>query len=66
MRTKTVLTNDDVKKIAVLGRRESKFYEALIKQGRTAFLSAAMTGFLKGGVPIVAACEVIGSISVSV
>ncbi|WP_028227833.1 GlcG/HbpS family heme-binding protein [Paraburkholderia ferrariae] len=114
MRTKTILTNDDVKKIAAaaerhaldrnwpvtivifddsghllhlnrldgatlssiemalakgrtaaLGRRESKFYEDLVKQGRVAFLSAPMTGFLEGGVPIVVAGEVVGSVSVS-
>jgi glc operon protein GlcG len=113
MRTKTVLTNDDVKNIAAaaerhalarnwpvtivifddghllhlnrldgatlssiemalakgrtaaLGRRESKFYEDLVKQGRVAFLSAPMMGFLEGGVPIVVAGEVVGSVSVS-
>ena len=50
---------------AALGRRESKFYEDLVKQGRVAFLSAPMTGFLEGGVPIVVAGEVVGSVSVS-
>jgi glc operon protein GlcG len=114
MRTKTVLTHDDVKKIAAaaerhalarnwpvtivifddgghllhlnrldgatlssiemaiakgrtaaLGRRESKFYEDLIKAGRVAFLSAPMTGFLEGGVPIIVAGETVGSVSVS-
>lgn len=50
---------------AALGRRESKFYEDLVKQGRVAFLSAPMTGFLEGGVPIIAAGEVVGSVSVS-
>ncbi|MEA3120155.1 MAG: glc operon protein GlcG [Paraburkholderia sp.] len=114
MRTKTVLTNDDVKNIAAaaerhalarnwpvtivifddgghllhlnrldgatlssiemalakgrtaaLGRRESKFYEDLVKQGRVAFLSAPMMGLLEGGVPIVVAGEVVGSVSVS-
>ncbi|MBB5503459.1 heme-binding protein [Paraburkholderia sp. MM5384-R2] len=114
MRTKTILTNDDAKKIAAaaerhalsrnwpvtivifddgghllhlncldgatlssiemalakgrtaaLGRRESKFYEDLVKRGRVAFLSAPMTGFLEGGVPIVVAGEVVGSVSVS-
>ncbi|WP_042300719.1 heme-binding protein [Paraburkholderia kururiensis] len=50
---------------AALGRRESKFYEDIIAQGRVAFLSAPMTGFLEGGVPIVVAGEVVGSVGVS-
>ena len=37
---------------AALGRRYSKFYEDLVKQGRVAFLSAPLTGLLEGGVPV--------------
>ena len=50
---------------SVLGRRESKVYEEIIKQGRTAFLSAPLVSMVEGGVPIVVDGEVVGSIGVS-
>ncbi|MBU6438254.1 MAG: heme-binding protein [Betaproteobacteria bacterium] len=50
---------------AALGRRESKGYEDIINQGRTAFLSAPMTAMLEGGVPIVAQGQVVGAVGVS-
>ena len=50
---------------AVLGRRESKVYEDVVKQGRTAFLSAPLVAMLEGGVPIVVEGDVIGAIGVS-
>lgn len=50
---------------AALGRRESKLYEDVIRQGRTAFLSAPLTAMLEGGVPIVVGGDVIGAIGVS-
>jgi glc operon protein GlcG len=50
---------------SVLGRRESKAYEEIIKAGRVAFLSAPLSGMVEGGVPIVAGGEVVGSIGVS-
>lgn len=50
---------------AALGRRESKLYEDVIRQGRTAFLSAPLTAMLEGGVPVVVAGDVIGAIGVS-
>ncbi|PVX83612.1 GlcG/HbpS family heme-binding protein [Paraburkholderia unamae] len=50
---------------AALGRRESKVYEDVIKQGRTAFLSAPLTGMLEGGVPVIVDGDVIGAIGVS-
>jgi uncharacterized protein GlcG (DUF336 family) len=50
---------------AALGRRESKAYEDVIKQGRVAFLSAPLTAMLEGGVPIVVEGDVVGSIGVS-
>ncbi|SIT51463.1 Protein GlcG [Paraburkholderia piptadeniae] len=50
---------------AVLGRRETKVYEDVIKQGRTAFLSAPITAMVEGGVPIVVDGETVGSIGVS-
>ena len=50
---------------AVLGRRETKVYEDIVKNGRTAFLSAPLVAMVEGGVPIVFEGEVIGSIGVS-
>ena len=51
---------------AALGRRESKSYEDMINQGRTAFLSApALQGMLEGAVPIVAEGHCVGAVGVS-
>jgi uncharacterized protein GlcG (DUF336 family) len=51
---------------AALGRRESKGYEDMINQGRTAFLSApGLTGMLEGGLPIMVEGQCIGAVGVS-
>ncbi len=51
---------------AALGRRESRVYEELINQGRTAFLSAPqLEGMLEGGVPVVIGGECLGAVGVS-
>jgi glc operon protein GlcG len=50
---------------AALGKRETKLYEDMINQGRTAFLSAPLDGMLEGGVPIVVDGHVVGAIDVS-
>jgi uncharacterized protein GlcG (DUF336 family) len=51
---------------AALGRRETKGYEDMINQGRTAFLSAPeLQGMLEGGVPILAGGHCVGAIGVS-
>ena len=50
---------------AVLGRRETKVYEDMIKQGRVAFLSAPMTAMLEGGVPIMVGPDIVGALGVS-
>jgi glc operon protein GlcG len=50
---------------AALGRRESKQYEDMINNGRTAFLSAPLAGTLEGGVPVVVGGQVIGAVGVS-
>lgn len=50
---------------AALGRRETKIYEDMINQGRTAFLSAPLQGMLEGGVPIIADGQVVGAVGVS-
>ena len=50
---------------AALGKRETKLYEDMINQGRTAFLSAPLDGMLEGGVPIVVDGYVVGAIGVS-
>jgi glc operon protein GlcG len=50
---------------AALGKRETKLYEDMINQGRTAFLSAPLDGMLEGGVPIIVDGHVIGAVGVS-
>ena len=50
---------------AALGRRESKIYEDMINQGRTAFLSAPLGGMLEGGVPITVDGHTVGALGVS-
>jgi glc operon protein GlcG len=50
---------------AALGRRETKVYEDMINQGRSAFLSAPLQGMLEGGVPILADGQVVGAVGVS-
>ena len=49
-----------------MGRRETKLYEDIINNGRTAFLTAPFVeGLLEGGLPIMVDGEVIGAIGVS-
>lgn len=50
---------------AALGRRETKAYEDMINNGRTAFLSAPLTATLEGGVPVIVDGQVIGAVGVS-
>lgn len=51
---------------AAMGRRESKLYEEMINQGRTAFLSApGLEGLLEGGVPIIVDGHLVGAVGVS-
>lgn len=50
---------------SALGRRESKQYEDMINAGRTAFLSAPLSGTLEGGVPVIVDGQVAGAIGVS-
>ena len=50
---------------AALGKRETKLYEDMINQGRTAFLSAPLDGMLEGGVPVIVDGHVVGAIGVS-
>jgi glc operon protein GlcG len=55
-------------RVSALGRRESKIYEDMINNGRTAFLTAPAPmadGMLEGGVPIVVDGHVVGAIGVS-
>ena len=49
---------------AALARRESKFYEDVVKNGRTAFLSTDLTT-LEGAVPVMVAGQCVGSVGVS-
>jgi len=51
---------------AALGRKETKVYEDVINNGRTAFLSAPdLDGLLEGGVPIIVGGQVVGAVGVS-
>jgi glc operon protein GlcG len=53
-------------KTAAMGRRETKVYEDIINNGRTAFITAPyLEGMLEGGVPIVVDGQVIGAVGVS-
>jgi glc operon protein GlcG len=49
---------------AALSRRESRFYEEVVKNGRTAFLSVDVTT-LEGGVPVIVGGQCVGAIGVS-
>ncbi len=50
---------------SALGRRETKGYEDMVNNGRSAFLSAPVVCSLEGGVPLVVDGQVIGSVGVS-
>lgn len=51
---------------AALGRRETKVFEDMINQGRTAFLSAPLqVGLLEGGVPVLVDGHCVGAVGVS-
>ena len=51
---------------SALGRRESRAYEEIIKNGRTAFLSVPeIEGLLEGGVPIMMDGHCLGAVGVS-
>ncbi|WP_373991600.1 heme-binding protein [Duganella sp. BuS-21] len=55
-------------RVSALGRRESKLYEDMINNGRTAFLTApapVADGMLEGGVPIIVDGHTIGAVGVS-
>jgi glc operon protein GlcG len=53
-------------KVSALGRRETKIYEDMINNGRTAFGSAPFSeGMLEGGVPVIIDGHVIGAVGVS-
>jgi glc operon protein GlcG len=51
---------------AALGRRETKVYEDIINNGRTAFLTVPhVEGLLEGGVPVMVDGHVVGAVGVS-
>ncbi len=53
-------------KTAAMGRRETKVYEDIINNGRTAFVTAPyIDGMLEGGVPVIVEGQVIGAVGVS-
>ncbi|MGE5339452.1 MAG: heme-binding protein, partial [Gemmatimonadota bacterium] len=59
--TVSVYIGQEKARAAALGRRETKRYEDMINQGRSAFLSAPLQGMLEGGVPIIVDGQVIGA-----
>ena len=53
-------------KTSAMGRRETKIYEDIINNGRTAFLTAPyIEGLLEGGVPVIVDGQVVGAVGVS-
>ncbi|MCB8888015.1 heme-binding protein [Vreelandella malpeensis] len=50
---------------AAVGRKETQVFEEMINGGRTAFVSAPLTGMLTGGVPVMMDGQVIGAVGVS-
>jgi glc operon protein GlcG len=50
---------------SALGRRESKFYEDVVNNGRMSFLSAPLDAMLEGGVPVIVDGHVVGAVGVS-
>ncbi|MDG9884313.1 hypothetical protein CSV86_029140 [Pseudomonas putida CSV86] len=50
---------------AALGRRETKGYEEMVNNGRTAFVSAPLLTSLEGGVPVLVQGQVVGAVGVS-
>jgi glc operon protein GlcG len=50
---------------AALARRESKLYEDVVKNGRTAFLSVSELTMLEGGVPVFVGGHCVGALGVS-
>jgi glc operon protein GlcG len=50
---------------AALARRESKIYEDVVKNGRTAFLSVSDLTMLEGGVPVIVGGHCVGALGVS-
>jgi glc operon protein GlcG len=50
---------------AAVGRRESKSFEDVINQGRTALVTAPLQGLLEGGVPVIIDGQVIAAVGVS-
>ena len=63
--TASVYIGQEKARAAALGRRETKRYEDMINQGRTAFLSAPLAGMLEGGVPIIVDGHLVGAVGVS-
>ena len=50
---------------SAISRKETKVYEDIINNGRHAFLTAPLNGFLEGGVPVVIDGHVVGAVGVS-
>ena len=63
----TAYISQEKARASALGRRESRIYEEIINNGRTAFLGATpvLHGVLEGGVNIVVDGHTIGAVGVS-
>jgi glc operon protein GlcG len=50
---------------SAVGRRETRLYEEMVNNGRTAFLSAPLVATLEGGIPVMVGDQVVGAVGVS-
>lgn len=61
----TAMISAQKARTAAFSHKETQFFEEMINNGRTAFLSAPLEGLLEGGVPIIIEGKVIGGVGVS-
>lgn len=61
----TAIISAQKARTAAFSHKETQFFEEMINNGRTAFLSAPLQGLLEGGVPVVIDGKVIGGVGVS-
>ncbi|MDG5919875.1 heme-binding protein [Escherichia coli] len=59
------ISQEEKARTAALGRRETKGYEEMVNNGRTAFVTAPLLTSLEGGVPVIVDGQIIGAVGVS-
>ncbi|XPE60497.1 heme-binding protein [Shigella flexneri] len=59
------LTLQEKARTATLGRRETKGYEEMVNNGRTAVVTAPLLTSLEGGVPVVVDGQIFGAVGVT-